>query len=93
MSGSPHRAAATSALAKPSVCRAEDPANPGDGYTHAPPIPEGIVNLCTQPFDVVVPLAGSPRRVVKIRTRSANAVVPVARRNLSALKLVCRSPG
>ncbi|MBI3783756.1 MAG: hypothetical protein HY270_10155 [Deltaproteobacteria bacterium] len=74
------------------LMRFEDPQNPAAGYTHTPPIADGLENLCTQPFNMIVPLAGSSRRVVKIKTRSANAVLPVARRNLSTLKLLCRAP-
>ncbi len=74
------------------LMRFENPANPAGGYTVAPPIADGVENLCTQPIDIMVPLAGRSRRTVKIKTRSANAALPLARRNLSILKLVCRQP-
>jgi hypothetical protein len=65
-----------------------DPQDPSAGFVNAPPVPAGQHGLCSQPFDVDVPLFGARRRTVTVVTLSSNAVRR-GRRQVSWLRLTC----
>lgn len=69
----------------------QDPRRPGNGFIYSVPLTAAQKNMCSAPFPVQILVGDRRKASVTLRLRSTDASLPKRLRELTSLKMVCKS--